>query len=55
MRKDAATKARRLLAEGRCYVVRVVGDHVDSVVRGDSGSMYHLRFDGGTRGGWGGK
>jgi uncharacterized Zn finger protein len=49
MREDAATKARRLLAEGRCYVVRVSGDHVDAVIRGDT-ELHHIRHDGGS---WG--
>lgn len=46
MREDAAGKARRLLAEGRVYVVRIDGAHVDAVVRGASAELYHVRHDG---------
>jgi hypothetical protein len=48
-REDAATKARRLLAEGR-LTLRVLSEHViEASVRGDSALVYTTRWD---RAGW---
>lgn len=49
MREDAATKARRLLAEGRLTVRSVTEDIIEASVRGDSALVYVTRWD---RGGW---
>lgn len=43
MRENRATKARRLLAEGRVVVDRVQGRHVRAFVRGDSDDFYDVR------------
>lgn len=42
MREDAASKARRLLAEGRVIVTRVDGREVSAIVRGDSAEFYSV-------------
>lgn len=42
-REHAASKARRLLAEGRVTVVRAIGPEVDAVVRGDSSAIYRVQ------------
>jgi hypothetical protein len=42
-RETAASKARRLLVEGRVVVVGVDGTEVDAIVRGDSGAVYLVR------------
>lgn len=42
MRENVATKARRLLCEGRVVVQRAHGKYVHAVVRGDSGSYYEI-------------
>ena len=48
-REDVATKARRLLAEGR-LTIRVLSEHlIEAAVRGDSALVYTTRWD---RGGW---
>ena len=47
MRENAEVKSRRLLVEGRVYVVRVSGAHVDAVVRGDT-ELHHVCYDGGA-------
>lgn len=48
MREDARTKARRLLAEGRVLLVRVVDRDVDAVVRGDSAAFYRVTHHAGS-------
>jgi uncharacterized Zn finger protein len=48
-RETAATKAVRYLAEGRLTVLRVAGDDVQAVCKGD-GEIYRLGHD--LRGGW---
>ena len=45
MTENAATKARRLLTEGRVTVLRVDRDVVDASVRGDSAAVYHVSHD----------
>jgi hypothetical protein len=42
MRKNAASKARRLLTEGRVDVRHRQGREVRAVVRGDSGEEYEV-------------
>lgn len=42
MREDAATKARRLLTQGRVIVTRVDGRDVTAIVRGDSAEFYSV-------------
>ena len=49
-RETIPAKARRLLAEGRVTVTRVVGDVVDAVCAGDTG-VYQLGHDP-ARGWW---
>ena len=44
-RENAATKALRLLTEGRLRVTRVRGDLIVAECRGDSGQVYHLGHD----------
>jgi hypothetical protein len=44
-RENAATKALRLLTEGRLRVKRVEGDLVIATCKGDSGRIYDLGFD----------
>jgi uncharacterized Zn finger protein len=46
-RENRATKARRLLCEGRVVVDRVQGRFVRAYVRGDSGSFYTVTHDAG--------
>jgi uncharacterized Zn finger protein len=48
-RESAATKARRLLAEGRVRITRVEALRVGAVVRGDSAGLYAVAFH---RGRW---
>ena len=45
MREDAATKARRLLAEGRVTVRTITADEIVAEVRGDSARTYSTRYD----------
>jgi hypothetical protein len=47
LRENAASKARRLLSEGRVTITRVNGPEVDAIVHGDSG-FYLVRH----RPGW---
>jgi hypothetical protein len=42
MREDAATKARRLLGEGRVALLWIDDRSVDAVVRGDAGEFYRV-------------
>ena len=51
-REDAMTKGRRLLGEGRLYVVRVQREPFEVVAycRGDHGLVYQCKFLGGQ---WG--
>jgi hypothetical protein len=49
-REDAATKARRYLAEGRLLVTAVSGDHVTAGCRGD-GAVYRPGHNTATAGG----
>jgi uncharacterized Zn finger protein len=44
-RENRATKARRLLSEGRVIVDIVRGRYVRSFVRGDSGEFYEVVHD----------
>ena len=44
-REDAAAKARRLLAEGRCTVRTITDTEIVAVVRGDSAIVYTTRYD----------
>lgn len=46
-REDVATKARRLLTEGRVTVTRVDARQVGGMVRGDSAGVYRVAFTGG--------
>lgn len=48
MREDAATKARRLLAEGRVIVTHVDGRDVSAIVRGDSAELYSVTHRSGS-------
>jgi hypothetical protein len=48
MRENAATKARRLLAEGRLIVTRVDGRDVSAIVRGDSAGIYSVTHRSGS-------
>lgn len=48
MRENRATKARRLLCEGRVIVDEVRGRHVRAFVRGDSGDFYEVTHDKGA-------
>ena len=41
-RENAATKARRLLTEGRLMVSFAAGNLIEADVRGDSGHIYHV-------------
>jgi uncharacterized Zn finger protein len=50
-RENAETKARRYLTEGRITVIRVAGDEVRAVARGD-GQLYRCGHVAGPRGGW---
>jgi uncharacterized Zn finger protein len=45
MRENRATKARRLLTEGRVVVDRVDGRNVRAFVRGDSGEFYEVTHE----------
>jgi uncharacterized Zn finger protein len=47
-RESAATKARRLLADGRVIVRSVNGSHVDAQVRGDSSGVYRVTHEPGS-------
>ena len=47
-REDAATKGRRLLAEGRLVVDAVIGDAVTATCRGDSGEVYKVGYEVGS-------
>ncbi|MGZ5296847.1 MAG: hypothetical protein ACXWYT_08030 [Actinomycetota bacterium] len=49
MRENAATKARRLLTEGRLTVRTVTENVIEASVHGDSALVYITRWD---RGGW---
>jgi uncharacterized Zn finger protein len=44
-REDAATKARRLLVEGRLNVRRADSGGIVADCRGDSGATYRVTFD----------
>jgi hypothetical protein len=46
VREDAATKARRLLVEGRLSVLRRDARSVIASCRGDSGQVYMVGHDG---------
>jgi uncharacterized Zn finger protein len=46
MRENYASKAQRLLAEGRVSVLRIDPSGVSAIVRGDSASFYTVTFDG---------
>lgn len=48
MRENRATKARRLLIEGRVVIDDVRGRQVRAFVRGDSGTFYEVTHDKGT-------
>ena len=48
-REDAATKARRLLGEGRLTVIAIGDDRILARCRGDEAEVYVL---GRTPGGW---
>lgn len=48
MRENAATKARRLLTEGRVTITRVDGAEINALVKGDSAGMYLVQH----RPGW---
>lgn len=45
MRENAATKARRLLTEGRVTVLIRDRVHLEAVVRGDSGIEHRVAHD----------
>jgi hypothetical protein len=45
-RESAANKARRLLVEGRVQVVGVEQRGANAIVRGDSGHVHGVAFDG---------
>jgi uncharacterized Zn finger protein len=47
MRETAASKARRLLVEGRVIVTRVDGRKVTALVRGDSEGFHVVEHDAG--------
>lgn len=47
MRENVASKARRLLAEGRVIVTRVDGRKVSALVRGDSEGFHVVEHDAG--------
>src|SRR6478736_4372513 len=42
--EDAATKAKRLLAEGAVTVRRLADDAIEARVRGDSARVYDVRW-----------
>jgi hypothetical protein len=44
-RENARDKAKRLLVSGRLLIVKVDGDYVEAICRGDSGHTYHLGHD----------
>jgi len=46
---DAATKARRLLTEGRPDIQEADDKHIKATCRGDSAALYNLGFE---RGRW---
>ncbi len=48
-REDAATKARRLLGEGRVTVRHLSDDRIEASVRGDSARLYSVTW---TPAGW---
>ena len=48
VRESAATKARRLLTEGRVTITRVDGAEINALVRGDSAGLYLVQH----RPGW---
>lgn len=50
-RESAEVKARRYLTEGRLTIVRVAGDEVRAVARGD-GQLYRCGHVAGKAGGW---
>jgi hypothetical protein len=45
MRENAATKARRLLAEGRVTIRRIGPDAIIVHIRGDSAKVYTVGWD----------
>ncbi len=50
MRENAASKARRLLVEGRLVVYNVDAEQIRARVRGDSGELHDCGYD--ARGWW---
>lgn len=44
-RENAASKAKRLLQEGRVMVRAANGSSVDALVRGDSASLRHVCYE----------
>jgi uncharacterized Zn finger protein len=47
-REDAATKARRLLGEGRITLVQLGPTHLMARARGDSGMEYRVTWEAGA-------
>jgi uncharacterized Zn finger protein len=46
VREDAATKGRRLLTEARLTVEHIDARTIMASCRGDSGAIYHVRYNG---------
>ncbi len=51
-RENAQDKSRRLLVSGRLRVVKVDGGLIVAECRGDSGAIYHLGHEPGSRKPW---